>query len=209
MNRRVVLLPAALCLAVLWPRSARAEHTRDGIYGRFAGDSALALDLGGAVASSDPGLFARATFRYLQTAGLYVSWLDDFRKQPGPASRSVGVGVELRPLFLPRAGKDWQTGPATLNLFIDSLALRFGAVMGRQPGFEPGAPGVEAALGIGVPLAGAAAGPWLDVSAGLRFSDLQLSGREHAGGARAVLLTFTLGWQTLFTTHLVDAGDRL
>jgi hypothetical protein len=198
----------ALCVAGLTlSGQAHAQSSGDGAYGRISGDLALQLDAGGAMVGGDAALMVYGAARYLQTAGLYACYSDDFRTGVGPASRAVAFGVELRPMFLPRMSYNWEKGPAVLDLFIDSFALRAGAVVSRQPGYDLSAPGLELALAFGLPLTRSAAGPWLGASAGLRWSDLDLWHKAPFDAARASVFALTLGWQGFAGAHIVDAGD--
>ena len=200
----------ALCAAGLsLTGAAQAQGSGDGMYGRVSGDVALQLDAGGAMIGGDGAMVVSGAARYLQSAGLYASFSEDFRRAVGPAARSLSLGVELRPLFIPRMGWNWEKGPATLDLLIDSLSLRLGAVVSRRPDFELDAPGLEAAIALGVPLTRSAAGPWVTASAGVRWSDAQLWRRHAFELGHASILTLTLGWQGFVGAHAVDAGDRL
>ncbi len=201
----------AACVAALAPSSvaAAAGGNLDGVYHRLRSDSAVQLDLGAAVADGHPALHSRLTLRYLQTAGLFFAYTDDFRSELTAASRAVDAGVELRPLFLPRTSYDLQRGPAWLDLLVDSFALRVGAVFGRQPGFDLRAPGLSLGLGFGLPLTSSASGPWIDASGSLRISHAHLSGAEEVVFTRDTVFALSLGWQGFLDAGLVDAGDGL
>ncbi|MBI5532768.1 MAG: hypothetical protein HY898_08650 [Deltaproteobacteria bacterium] len=210
MKRSCAPFVAILLVGVLHAARAEAQSgSGGGAAGRVAGDLGLQADLGCALAGGDTALFARATVRYLQTAGIYATYLDGLRERQGPSSRSVSLGIELRPLFLPRSGLDLERGPAWLDLLVDSISLRLGAVVSRQPHYEPIAPGLEAGLGIGLPLTRSASGPWIDASAAIRLSDAQLAHRDGFELDRATVFTLTLGWQGIVGAHVVDAGDRM
>lgn len=205
------LIPAALAAACLaLPSVAEAGPPRtDGVYHRFDGDLAAQLDLGIALADSNLAASTRLTLRYLQTAGLYAHYTDDFESEISAASRALATGVELRPLFLPRLSYDLERSPAWFDLLLDSLALRCGAVLSRRPGFAPRAPGLELGLGLGLPLTGSSAGPWLDASASLRFSHPHLAGESSPSLSRDSIVALSIGWQGFLDAHLVDAGDSL
>lgn len=206
--RLVSAAVAAACIAHSAAASAQPPRT-DGIYHRFDGDLSAQLDLGMAVADANPAASARITLRYLQTAGLYAHYTDDFRSELSAASRALATGVELRPLFLPRTSYDLERGPAWLDLFVDSFSLRCGAVFGRRPGLEARAPGLELGLGLGLPLTRSAAGPWLDASASLRFAQTHLAGESSTSLRRDSLVALSVGWQGFLDANIVDAGDGL
>lgn len=204
--KRVPLACAALdawvLAVVLGAGPARAS---DGAYGRLDGDASWQVDLGGGAADGEPGAFGMATFRYLQTAGLYGTWMwhpDD----KADARWSSSFGVELRPLFLPRFLKNMEAGPAALDLMIDSLSLRLGAVTADRGAFGRHGLGFETGAGFGVPLSASAAGPWISASGSLRFSHLDMGG-SASDPDRAFVWTVTLGWQEIFALGIVDAGD--
>ncbi len=91
--------------------------------------------------------------------------------------------------------------------------MTLGAVFQQPAGKSFGArPGLEAALGVDLPVTGAPTGVWLDVRAGARWSDAELGGSSDQGvpGAvdRSLFCTVTLAWHQTVLTHLVDLGDR-
>jgi hypothetical protein len=207
--RAAPALGAALAMAAQTSVSAAQDSGGDGAYGRLQGDLGLQMDVGGAMAGRNPAATVAIAARYLQTAGLYATYLDDFQQGSSSASRSGSLGVELRPLFLIRFTSDVESGPAVTDLLIDSLSLRLGAVVGKAHGYDWLAPGLETGLGWGLPLSGSCCGPWLDASVMLRISHAQMTHESALASDRFVLFSLTLGWQSLFNTHLVDAGDRL
>jgi hypothetical protein len=191
------------------PAVAADRGSSDGAYGRLHGDLAVQLDAGPALAGRRGAAFASLCARYLQTAGLCAAWLDGFADQQGPAARSLSLGVELRPLFLPRLALDLERGPAPLDLGLDSLALRIGGVVSAAHGYSPAAPGFEAGLAWGLPLQPRAQGLWLDLFAAVRVSHPALAGDTSRPPDHTLVLSLTLGWQVFADAHIVDARDRL
>lgn len=175
----------------------------------LSGDLALQLDVGGAAANSRIGGYASFAARYLLTAGIYTTFIDDFSASASSSSRSGSLGVELRPLYLVRLAKDWERGPPTLDLAVDSVGLRLGAVVSRQRGYDWSAPGLEIGLAWGVPLTSQAAGPWIDACASIRMSHPLLAGHAESNTDTIALLALTIGYQTILNAHLIDAGDRV
>ena len=200
--------PATVCATVLLlVLNASTALGADGGYGRIDGDVSWQLDLGGGSGDGEPGAVGMLAFRYLQTAGVYGTWMWHPSEDPQP--RWTGAfGVELRPLFLPRFLKDMETGPPRFDLFLDSLSLRLGAVIADSGAFAHRGPGVETGLAIGLPLSSQASGLWLSASGSIRFSHLHMSG-SNDDTDRALVWTLTLGWQEFFGPGIVDVGDAL
>jgi hypothetical protein len=157
----------------------------DGIYGRLAGDFDVSLRLGGEYERSVAPAFGASLF-YYWTLGIFVDHVLDTAK----STQRTAVGVELRPLFLPRWDADLQQGPAFLDLTLDSLALGVGA---QLPHESPPDPGPQVSLGVGLPLLARASGPWLELKGVYRFPS------EPANGA--ALFAF-LSWHALFDSGL-------
>jgi hypothetical protein len=186
MKLRLLLLTAAL-----WSASAHAhaEPIGDGVYGRLDGAIDVGLGAGIEVERDEPRAELRLSGHYWWTAGAFVRYSDGFGSNEARPLRTLGFGVDLRPLFLPRFALDLQHGPALLDLALDSLSLSAGAYFaepsdgsfGEERGFDLG-------LGLGVPLLGAAQGPWLDLRAERRFADR---------GSSAWLLTLGLSYHAL------------
>ncbi|HKO50795.1 MAG TPA: hypothetical protein VJV79_23910 [Polyangiaceae bacterium] len=181
---------AAQAQSKIGVRSATGSST-DGVYGRFDGDLDLGLALGAEFGSAgDPAPALRASAHYFSIAGVYLAG----RIKAGEASAPslFGMGVDLRPLFLPRWAKGYETGPAFLDLTLDSLSLSLGAFWAQAAAQAPESNrGFDAQLGFGVPLLATAAGPWLEARGVLRYPD----------GARreeAVILAFS--WHGFVTT---------
>jgi hypothetical protein len=154
------------------------------VYGRLDGAFDLGLSAGAEFGSDSPAGNARASLHYYSMAGVYAEYVDAFRDDH-PTSRLVSLGVDLRPLFVPRWAKSWEAGPGTLDLVIDSLSLSLGAFFASPRGSALGdARGLDLSLGFGVPLTGHAAGPWVRTRGTLRWN-------EPADRALATLL---VGW---------------
>ena len=137
-------------LVVLVPALARAQDTPhgDGAYGRLDGDLALSAGVSGGAVTNDRvhpawtgsvSLELRA--RILDSGGLFA--IGEWR--PEGDSRVI-VGVDLRPLFVPRLLLGGQTGSQWVDLLIDSVGLDLGAALGP---FD-GAAGAGLAIGFGL-----------------------------------------------------------
>ncbi|HET7539900.1 MAG TPA: hypothetical protein VFK05_08510 [Polyangiaceae bacterium] len=193
-----LLLLAALLLA---PRAAHAGDARerlrpsaasaDGVYGRFDGDLDLGLALGaefGSAGNAAPAL--RASAHYFSIAGVYASGRIKAGEQSAPSL--FGLGVDLRPLFVPRWVKGYQTGSALFDLTLDSLSLSLGAFWAGTAEHSPeSSHGFDAQLGFGVPLLASAAGPWLEARGALRYPD---------GASREEAVFVSLSWHGFVTT---------
>jgi hypothetical protein len=189
---------------LLAPSFARADE--DTTYGRIEGDVALSLGAGATIAPRGPRGAVDLRARYLDTAGLFVTY-EDFGIDP---RRVLATGFELRPLFLAR----WATGrhaqKGRLDLFIDSLGLELGLALAQPEGASfASRPGLQLGLGVELPVFERATGFWLGVHGGLRWSDRALGGNDIAGPSdRSAYLTISLSWHQVITTHAVDVGDR-
>jgi hypothetical protein len=154
--------------------AGRRQASGDGTYGRLDGDLDLGLGLGALidVDHGDLGAVARVSAHWFFMAGAYVSYADGLGTELDPMRR-LGVGVDLRPLFLPRWTQDLERGPAILDLTLDSISLGLGASFDELEGRAFGARrAFEASLGFGVPLAGRAPGPWLEARGALAWGNL-------------------------------------
>lgn len=143
-------------------------HAGDGAYGRLDGDIDLALGVGPSFdfASADAALSVRASVHWFTVAGIYALYQEAL-PEDARLERRIGVGVDLKPLFLVRWPLGLERGPALLDLTLDSLSLGLGMTFGDERGRAFGSRhGFETSLGFGVPLALEAAGPWLEVRAG-------------------------------------------
>lgn len=146
------------------------DTQHDGIYGRFDGDfsaSAQAL-VEWAPGGPAPGL--RFSTHYFWMAGVYASFVRPF--ESNGSDQLLSFGIDLRPAFLPRFSLGQQTGPAFVDLMIDSISLSLGpywaAPQDQTFGDERG---LEASLGFGIPLSVRAPGPWLELRGLSRLPD--------------------------------------
>lgn len=200
---RAVLGPLLLLLLALTPGSAHAQGTSarsaaaassasgDGVYDRFDGDLDLGLALGaefGSAGQVAPAL--RASAHYFSIAGVYAAGRIKAGDESAPSL--FGMGVDLRPLFVPRWAKGYETGSGLFDLTLDSLSLSLGAFWARRPAHAPEPKrGFDLQLGFGIPLLATAAGPWLEARGALRYPDG--AGREEA-------LIVALSWHGFVTT---------
>lgn len=178
-----MLLAATLLAATFLPAEARAEDAfgptngtvrriespdphsgrGDGVYGRFNGD--LALQVGGGVEGDfqvpTPRPLLLGNFSFYQTLGLYASYRESFADSDRWA-RVVSTGIMVSPFFLIRWPKSWESGRATWDLTVDSLALVGGISFPQHDnGGLFASPTAEFGLELGVPLLGRANGLFL------------------------------------------------
>jgi len=173
----------------------------DGVYGRFDGDLDLGLGLGTRfdAAAERFSLGSRLSAHYFSLAGLYVEYADALG-QSGVPARSLGFGIDLRPLFVPRWAMDLQRGGAFGDLMLDSISLGLGAFFAEPEGQSFGDQrGFSASLGVGLPLALYASGPWLELRGALDFPD--------RGDTRGAIMAF-FSWHFLVTTPLSPESER-
>jgi hypothetical protein len=161
----------------------------DGVYGRFDGNLALAASAGAELEGGEPRAALKLSAHYLWTAGLYARYSDAFGGADERPLRVASLGIDARPLFLPRFALDLEHGPAFLDLALDSFSLNAGAYFAQPNAADFGDErGFEAGLGIAVPLFAEAAGPWLEARAERRFADR---------GANAWLFTLSVAYYAL------------
>jgi hypothetical protein len=165
----------------------------DGVYGRFDGSLTLAASLGAELEASDPRGALKLSAHYLWTAGAYARYSDAFGGAEKRPARVASLGIDVRPLFLPRFALDSERGPAILDLTLDSFSLSAGAYFAEplDQGFGDER-GFEAGLGFGVPLCGEARGAWLEARAERRFADRG----ENAWLFTVALAYHALAWST-------------
>jgi len=166
---------AALALALLVslvPAGASAQG--DGAYGRLEGDLVLDLALGGGAAFvEDPTLGQQVRgavtldlrARYLDSAGLHAA----LEWRPEGASRVI-LGVDLRPLFLPRFFLGAVTRDRYWDLLIDSIGVDLGVALAPLDD----AIGVALAVGFGLDV------PLVFFGDGVELLALRVHGRHVA-----------------------------
>lgn len=206
---RTSLASFAAALAVLVTGSPALSAPNDGVYGRLDGDLDLSLGAGVAIAKGGAlgALLGRAVF--LDTVGLYATYADAFDSAQ-PLVRSFSTGVELRPLFLARWASGLETGPATLDLAIDSLALQLGTYWASPSrSSSSSTPGLEVGAGFEIPLLAHASGPWLGVRGALRWRAGDFAGTSETAAERGAIAFFTFSWHERVTSRIADAGDIL
>ena len=189
-------------LATAGSAQAREPDVPDGVYGRFEGDLELGLGFGAELAAGGVRAASRLSAHYYSMIGAYVTYRDALYLDAAP-ERTLGVGTDLRPMFIPRWSEDLQRGPAWLDLTVDSLSLGLGAfwedaadgAFGTRRGFE-------ASLGLAVPLFGTARGLWVAARGGLRWPE----GPGEPGPTAVTALTLTLEWHDQWETALSDSA---
>lgn len=202
------MLGASFALA---PRDARAQDVVDPSYGRIDGDLTLVLGAGATVVPSGPRGEAELRLRYLESAGLFAAYEDGPLLGAGAEPQRVLVtGLEVRPLFLYRWLQGHETQRAWLDLTLDSFGIEIAATWSQPSGASFASQGgLQAGLGLELPILPHATGPWIGLHGGLRWSDDALaSGATSAPGDRSAFLAITLAWHQVVSTHLVDVGDR-
>ncbi len=163
------------------------------------------------VARAGPRAEGELRLRYLESAGIFASYEDGASlgsaAEPG---RVLAVGAEVRPLFFFRWLRGSETHRARTDLVVDSFGLELGAVWSQPAGqaFASQA-GVQAGLGLELPLLLRATGPWLGLHGGVRWSDHALgAGVVETADDRSAFVAITLAWHQVVATHLVDFGDE-
>ncbi|MCC6645611.1 MAG: hypothetical protein IT374_08580 [Polyangiaceae bacterium] len=181
MRRAAALVVAALALSA----PARADD-------RVASDLALAPELVGAASGGGARAGVGARGHYLATVGAYA------RAFPSSPARAA-VGVDARPLFLPRWLKNQEGERSFLELVIDSLHLSMGAVLEARarPSFEIGG-------GLEVPVQATFTGAYVGVEAMWWARQPALAG----AGEGAWVGVVSLGYRFGVVSHAVDARDR-
>lgn len=208
---RQLIVPAGAAASLLyWTAVARGEveprvqplNARgDGVYGRFDGDIDAALGLGARLSPEGPAPAARASLHYFSMAGVYASYADEFDDSDDEdAQRNLtSIGIDIKPMFLPRWTLGMQQGPRWLDLTVDSISLGIGAYFAASDDSRFGARrGLEASLGVGFPLLARAAGPWLDLRGGLLIPDGQ---SEQPAASLGILLSWHALWASPLSRH--------
>ncbi len=172
----------------------QADSSRDGVYDRFDGDVELALGAGaefGSAGSVAPVVHGSA--HYFSLAGLYAA--GRFKVADGSAPSLFDLGVDVRPLFVPRWAKGYEAGPAFWDLTLDSISLSLGTFWAGNSAKRASERGFEAGLGFGLPLTNSAAGPWLEPRGVLRFPD---------SGPRDEAVLVMLTWHGFWISPLIE-----
>jgi hypothetical protein len=180
-------------------------------YGRIDGDMAFVVGAGAVVAPRGVRPEAELRVRYLDSAGVFLSYEDaPLVGSPAEPRRCIAVGLELRPLFLLRWLRGLETEQARFDLWLDSIGLELGALWLQPAGEGFGArAGVQLGLGTEVPITGAATGLWVGVRGGIRWSDDALAfGSVRNADDRSAYAALTLAWHQLASAHVVDIGDE-
>ncbi|HEY1955333.1 MAG TPA: hypothetical protein VGH28_06965 [Polyangiaceae bacterium] len=182
---------------------------QDTSYGRVDADSAIALSAGAAIDVHGVRGSVDLRYRYLHTAGFFLTYEDGFGAGAEPVR--VGLaGLELRPLFLGRYLQGYELGAPRLDLLIDSIALELGGFVGQPAsrGFGDAA-GLVFGVAAEFPFLPKTNGPFLAVRAQLRWSREALSAADATSvDVEAFVVTVALGWQINFGAHVVDVGDE-
>ncbi|MBX3188197.1 MAG: hypothetical protein KF819_14340 [Labilithrix sp.] len=204
---RVALVALALAHG---GRAFAADASTDPSYGRIDGDLSVGAGAGATFGPRGPRAALDLRLRYLWTAGVFVTY-EDGPLLGGDAEpkRALASGIEIRPLFLARWLTGRETGKPYLDLTLDSIGLELGAVFMQPEGARFGArPGLQAGLGIQLPVLPRATGPVIGLHGGARWSDAALAGHPVLGAAdRSMYLLVTVAWQQVFGGHVVDLGD--
>jgi hypothetical protein len=180
-GRRIGAALVASLALLLAPGRAGAEwppaSSDDGVYGRFQGDTDISLKLGGMIRDAGLAGSVGGSVHYYSLFGVTGDYSESLVADSLHA-RSASVGMELRPLFLPRWALGLERGPAWVDLMLDSAALGFGAYFTDAEAQERGSRGAWLSLGVGAPLLASASGPWLELRALRRFPDQNGLGTE-------------------------------
>jgi hypothetical protein len=204
--RRVTPVVSAIVFA--WSGSASAAD--DASYGRIDGDLSATAGAGATFGPRGPRAALDLRLRYLWTAGIFATYEDGpaFGSDAEP-KRAFAGGIEIRPLFLARWLTGRESGNAYLDLTLDSLGLELGAAFMQPEGAKFGSrPGLQAGLGLQVPVLPRATGPVIGLHGGARWSDAALAGHSTLGASdRSMYLLVTVAWQQVFGGHVVDLGD--
>lgn len=195
MHKRHVLVPV-LALAALCSLSGSAGA--QGAGGRFTGDFSLSAAAGVALGETR-GAALDVRGLYLATAGVYGTLATDRFSRLALGS----VGVEARPLFLPRFLSNAEGDRDTFELLLDSFHVSVGAQLARGES-GPRSPALELGTGLELPLTARFGGPFLGAEVRWIAHPSVLRGDGGSDG----LYLVTLGWRGVFGAHIADAGDR-
>ena len=185
--------------------SEARRNDGDSSYGRLDGDSALAVSGGAAFDVHGVRASLDLRYRYLQTAGVFLTYEEGFGAGSEPARLGVG-GFELRPLFLGRYLTNLETFHPRLDMLVDSFALEVGAFVGQPAARDFGdVAGLSFGVGFELPLLPRASGPFIALRGSIRWSREALSAADPTNiDVIACVLTVALGWQAIFGGHLAN-----
>ena len=212
------LLVAGVTLAalpvLLGETSARADDSlrppnMDTTYGRVDGDLGVSFGVGATLGPSAPRGTLELRLRYLDTVGIFGEYEDGLSRDASNPMRLFGAGFEIRPLFLARWLSGRELGVSWVDLLIDSLGFELGAFCEQPVGAAvENRPGLQASVGLELPILPRASGPWIGLHGGVRWSDATLEGESPVEPLnRSVFLAMTLAYHQIFAAHLVDAAD--
>ena len=199
---------------LLLPRASWAQESFEPTYGRVSGDVTLVAGAGATIASPGPRAEGELRLRYLDSAGVFVTYEDSihslFPRASAEPQRVISGGVELRPLFLYRWLRGLEMQRGRLDLAIDSIGLELGAFL-SAPSTAPSdfRPGFELGLGVEFPFDTNATGLWVGFHGGVRWADQPSAlGSTDSPDARAAYLAITLAWHQVISAHIVDPQDE-
>jgi hypothetical protein len=192
------------------PKSTPPSSKVDTTYGRINGDVGLVLGAGATFGPRSPRASADLRVRYMETAGLFLTYEDgSLAGKSAEPLRVVALGVEVRPLFMGRWLTGRELGLPRLDLVLDSFALELGGFLAQPEGGSLGDhPGLQAGLGLEIPIFPRASGPWVGLHGGIRWSDTALGGDVPRGpDDRALFGTITIEWHQIVGAHVADVND--
>jgi hypothetical protein len=180
------------------------ERGPDTTWGRIDGDLVVVGGLGASFGPRTPSGAVDARLRYLDTAGVFVTYTEGFGGGAQPA-RALAFGIEMRPLFLGRWLRGFEIGVAHLDLLIDSFGIEIGAALLQPIGGQFGdRAALQVGIGLEVPILPRASGPWIGLHGGARLSDIGLAHDANDALERSLYLTITLAWHQVVGAHVVD-----
>ncbi len=181
----------------------------DTTYGRLDGDLAAVFGAGVTFGPSSPRATLDLRFRYMDTAGIFTSYEEAIPATGSDPRRVLVAGFEIRPLFLGRWLEGRELGAARFDLCVDSLSLELGTYLEQPLGGAFGSsPGLQASLGVELPVLARARGAWIAFHGGGRWSDASLEGQPIGGPHdRALFLSVTVAYHEIFGAHVADVRD--
>ncbi len=185
--------------------STKADTT----YGRIDGYVGLVFGAGATFGPRSPRATLDFRARYLETTGLFLTYEEGAVFGSGAEPKRVlAAGLELRPLFVARWLTGHEMGVPRADLILDSLGIELGGFLAQPQGGTFGDhPGLQAGLGLEVPVFARANGPWVGVHGGVRWSDAALGGDVITGPAdRAMYFSFTIAWHQIVGDRSVDVS---